>query len=203
MNTNSKTLKGLFLGFVVAVCLMLSAVSAQAATPKLSKKSLTLITTSKYTLKVKGGKAKSWKSSKPKVAKVDKNGKITAKKPGTAIISAKVGKKTLKCTVKVIDGSLFMEDMKYLELDTRLDVAFWKYGKYNPETDSNLVETKYLKKVKASNKNVKITKTEGYPGCFSITPVKKGSVTLTFKVKDSTFKYKLKVVEPSDDEYMF
>lgn len=61
----------------------------------------------KYTLKLKGvkGKAK-WSSSKKSVVtvKVAKNGKsavITAKKPGSATITATVGEKKLVCVVKV------------------------------------------------------------------------------------------------------
>lgn len=41
-----------------------------------------------------------WSSSKKSVASVDKNGKVTAKKKGSAIITAKVGKNSLK--VKII-----------------------------------------------------------------------------------------------------
>lgn len=42
-----------------------------------------------------------WRSSKPNVASVDSNGVIRAKKPGTAVISASVGGKTFKSTIKV------------------------------------------------------------------------------------------------------
>ena len=48
---------------------------------------------------LKAAKAK-WKSSKPKVAMV-KAGKVTAKKPGKAIITAKQGKKTFKFMITV------------------------------------------------------------------------------------------------------
>lgn len=79
---------------------------------KVSKKGMnaasrTLNNGQKYTLKLKGvkGKAK-WSSSKKSVVtvKAAKNGKsavITAKKPGSATITAKVGKKKLVCVVKV------------------------------------------------------------------------------------------------------
>ena len=40
-------------------------------------------------------------SSNPKVAKVDKKGKIRARKAGKATITVKAGKKTFRCTVKV------------------------------------------------------------------------------------------------------
>lgn len=82
------------------------------AVVKASKKGMnvtsrTLDKGQKYTLKLKGvkGKAK-WSSSKKSVVTVNtiKNGKsavITAKKPGSATITATIGKKKLVCIVKV------------------------------------------------------------------------------------------------------
>lgn len=82
------------------------------AVVKASKKGMnvtsrTLDKGQKYTLKLKGvkGKAK-WTTSKKSVVtvKAAKNGKsavITAKKPGSATITATVGKKKLVCVVKV------------------------------------------------------------------------------------------------------
>lgn len=82
------------------------------AVVKASKKGMnvtsrTLNKGQKYTLKLKGvkGKAK-WSSSKKSVVtiKTIKNGKsavITAKKPGSATITATVGEKKLVCVVKV------------------------------------------------------------------------------------------------------
>lgn len=70
--------------------------------PKLSIKSITLKVGETSTVKVKGTKQNvKWKSSKKSVATV-KNGKITAKKAGTANITATIlGKKfTCKVTVK-------------------------------------------------------------------------------------------------------
>ena len=62
---------------------------------KLSKTKKTLYVGEKYTLKIKGTtkKAKWWKSSNTKVATVNSNGKVTAKKKGTAEIKVKVGDK--------------------------------------------------------------------------------------------------------------
>ena len=51
-----------------------------------------------YTKNVKA----TWKSSNPKVASVTSKGKVTAKKKGTATISAKVNGKTYKCKVTVL-----------------------------------------------------------------------------------------------------
>lgn len=44
-----------------------------------------------------------WTSKNKKIATVDKNGKVTGKKAGTATICAKVYGKTLKCKVKVVE----------------------------------------------------------------------------------------------------
>lgn len=82
------------------------------AVVKVSKKGMnaasrTLNKGQKYTLKLKGVKGKTkWSSSKKSVVtvKAAKNGKsavITAKKPGSATITATVGKKKLVCVVKV------------------------------------------------------------------------------------------------------
>ena len=82
------------------------------AVVKASKKGMnvtsrTLDKGQKYTLKLKGvkGKAK-WSSSKKSVVTVktiknEKSAVITAKKPGSATITATVGKKKLVCVVKV------------------------------------------------------------------------------------------------------
>lgn len=69
---------------------------------KLNKTFITLPTKNTYTLKVDGTKKKvKWSSSKKKIATVNKNGKITAKKSGTAYITAKVNGKKTKCKVSV------------------------------------------------------------------------------------------------------
>ena len=97
----------------LAFCLLATAVPASnveaKAKPKLSKKKVTLTVSKKVKLKVKnaGKKKVKWKTSNKKVAKVNKKGVVKAKKAGKATITAKVGKKTLKCkvTVKKAKGS--------------------------------------------------------------------------------------------------
>ena len=69
---------------------------------KLSATSKTLNVGKTATLKVTGTTKKvTWKSNKPSVATVSSKGKVTAKKAGTATITAKVAGKTLKCKVTV------------------------------------------------------------------------------------------------------
>ena len=74
----------------------------QAASVKISSTKKTLYVGSKYTLKIKGTKKRvKWTTSNKKVATVTSKGKVTAKKKGTATITAKVGNKKYKCKITV------------------------------------------------------------------------------------------------------
>ena len=74
---------------------------------KLNKQKATLYKGKSTTLKVTGAAGKvTWKSSKPSVASVNGKGKVTAKKAGTASITAKVNGKTYRCKVTVKNPSL-------------------------------------------------------------------------------------------------
>lgn len=69
---------------------------------KISKTKLKLKAGKSAKLSVKGAKGTvKWKSSKKAVAVVSKSGKVLAKKKGTAVVSAKVNGKTLRCKVTV------------------------------------------------------------------------------------------------------
>ena len=74
----------------------------QATSIKISNTKKTLYVGNKYTLKIKGTKKKvKWTSSNKKVATVNSKGKVTAKKKGTATITAKVSGKKYKCKITV------------------------------------------------------------------------------------------------------
>lgn len=92
---------------VMAVTVFAPAVPAEAAAPKLSKTKLTLVKGKTATLKMKnlGKKKVVWGSSKPKVASVNTKGKVTAKKKGTAVITAIVEGSAYTCKVKVTNAS--------------------------------------------------------------------------------------------------
>lgn len=49
----------------------------------------------------KGSPSAKWTSSRPEIVKVDQSGKITAKKKGSAVIQAAVGKRKITCKVQV------------------------------------------------------------------------------------------------------
>ena len=77
-------------------------ITVKEPTPKLSKTSLTLKVGQSSTLKLTGTSSKiKWSSSKKSVATVSSKGKVTAKKKGTATITAKVGSKKYTCKVTV------------------------------------------------------------------------------------------------------
>lgn len=80
--------------------------SITGAARRLNKSKLRLKAGTSYKLKVAGKKGNvTWRSSKKKIATVNKKGKVTAKKAGTATITAKIGKKKLRCLVTVIKPS--------------------------------------------------------------------------------------------------
>lgn len=69
---------------------------------KLNYSRKTLVVGDKVTLKLIGNSKKvKWSSGKKTVASVSSNGKVTAKKKGKAVITAKVGKKKYKCEITV------------------------------------------------------------------------------------------------------
>ncbi|WP_168356539.1 Ig-like domain-containing protein [Petralouisia muris] len=80
-----------------------SAKAAKSASLKLNKTSVTVYTENTYRLKVSGkSSAKiTWKSSKSKIATVDKNGTVTGMKPGKATITASLPGAKASCEVTV------------------------------------------------------------------------------------------------------
>ncbi len=104
---------------ILALAVTMMPVNANAAV-KLNTTKKTIEVGQSVTLKVTGTTQKvTWKSSNKKVATVTQKGKVTGKQEGKATISAKVGKKTLKCkiTVKAKEGMRpeFKESMDNFE----------------------------------------------------------------------------------------
>lgn len=92
------------LSVMLLCCLLLSVIAmpVSASAAKLNKKSISLNVGKTYTLKASGTKEKiTWTSSKKSVATVSSKGVVKAKKKGTAVITAKYGKKKLACKVTV------------------------------------------------------------------------------------------------------
>lgn len=92
-----------FVFYLIATLLFLSVPVqiSEAATVRLNKKTASVRVEKSIRLTVSGTKKSvKWSSSDSSVATVS-SGKVTGKKPGKAVISAKVAGKTLKCSVTV------------------------------------------------------------------------------------------------------
>lgn len=105
---------------VVAFVIMFSS-DVQAA--KLNKASLTLVKGKSYTLKLQKSKKKAtWKTKNKKIAKLSskkkKSVKIKAVKAGNTTITAKVGKKTYKCKVTVVNKKVDKKNIADSKDDT-------------------------------------------------------------------------------------
>ena len=90
--------------------------AAQVTAPAATEVTMTPATTQK--LKVSGAASSfTWSSSNTKVAKVNKNGKVTAIKKGTAQITATAGKQQYLWNVNVVYGTYKTSDgMKYADI---------------------------------------------------------------------------------------
>ena len=106
--------------------------ASKKAKPKLNKTKISVKTGKTYTLKVNGTtRMPKWKSSNKKVATVSKTGKVTAKKAGTAKITATIGKTRLTCTVKVKKAST--GSSKYTKNYTKVKKYLNKKGKVDSD----------------------------------------------------------------------
>lgn len=106
MHTRKGTLKvSVLLGVILAAVLLLQVNkgTAYAAAPELNARVLHMHPGQTFNLKLSKGKGVSWKSSDRKVAVV-KAGRVKAVGEGTAIITAKRGRKNYKCEVTVARG---------------------------------------------------------------------------------------------------
>ena len=101
-----KKVGAILLTLALTLCACIFAVDAPVeAAAKLSAKKVTLEVGASKKIKVKGTKkSATWASDNTKVATV-KSGKITAKGEGKCTVTAKVGSKTLKCSVTVVAKS--------------------------------------------------------------------------------------------------
>ena len=90
---------------VMVLAFALMPINAEAAKTKLSNSTISLPAGGKWQLSLDNapkGKKVTWSSNNKKVAAVSKKGKVTAKKIGTAKVTAKVKGKKYTCTVNVI-----------------------------------------------------------------------------------------------------
>lgn len=130
---------------------------------KLSKTSISIQKGKTYTLKIKGTKKKvKWSTSKKSIATVTQKGKVTAKKTGNAVITAKIGKKKYKCKVKVYQKKATKKPTN--PIGTRTNPADPRKG-VTIQTDQGTMYfklTEVLKGTKAENRFLAMGQSESW-----------------------------------------
>lgn len=127
-----------------------------------------------------------WSSSDESIAKVDKNGKVTGVKAGTAYITVKAGNGRFSASCKVtVKKVIYSEKIK---LDkTTLSLAD---GKTYELTATVYPENTTTKSVTWSSSNTKVVKVDSYG---EVTAVNPGTAYIYCKTKDSGVTAKCKV----------
>ena len=159
--------------------------------PKISKTAISLNIGKKYTLKVTGTKQKiTWSSSDKSVATVSSKGVVTAKKGGSAKITAKVLGKSYVCTVTVKGNTvntILTVDKKKLTMSgsTIIKITSRTGGALRWETNkNNIVTCKWGEWSKNQN---------GWAIKLYVNAQTIGSDTITILDKDSRQKVKIPV----------
>ena len=170
--------KLLSLLLILALCFtFIPIANVQAASKvKINKTSTTIYVGKTETLKISGTSKKvKWTTSNKSVATVSNKGKVTAKRAGTATITAKVSGKSYKCKVTVKNPSL------------NKSKATLEEGK----TITLKLTGATAKKYTSSNKNVATVNNSG-----KITAKKSGTTTITCTDNNKkTYKCKITVTE--------
>ncbi len=153
--------------------------SAPEPSIKLDQTKLTLYTKAKKNATLKAVVANikgtvTWTSSNPKVATVS-NGKVTAKKAGTAVITATVGSVKATCNVTVKKPAIKVKKSVSVRKGKKLKLKV-------KATPSGKIT------YKSKNKKIATVTKKG-----SIKGIKKGSCTITVKCNGVTKKVKVKV----------
>lgn len=168
-----------FLSFITILALIFALFPSTAEATskvKINKTKTTIYVGKTETLKISGtNKTVKWTTSNKNIATVSGKGKVTAKRAGTATITAKVGGKSYKCKVTIKNPSL------------NKSKATLKEGK----TMTLKLTGATAKKYTTSNKNVATVSSKG-----KITAKKAGTATITCTdINKKTYKCKITVTE--------
>ena len=150
----------LFAGIIVPniVPVLNNTISVEAASVKMNTTKKTLYVKKTYTLKVVGTKKKAkWSSSNKKVATVSSKGKVTAKKKGTATITAKIGSKKYKCKITVKNPGLNRTNLTLYRGHTYKLKLYGVSGKIKWSSSNTRVATVNSKGVVTPGKSVGYT----------------------------------------------
>lgn len=173
-----KRLKKASIIFLMFMLLSVIAMPVSASAAKLNKKSISLNVGKTYTLKATGTKGKiTWISSNKSVATVSSKGVVKARKKGTAVITAKYGKKKLACKVTVKQPVTSLKLNKKAANITVGEKITLK-ATVSPTTANNKTVI-----WKSSNTSVATVSSKGV-----VVGKKRGTVTITATAKDGSKK---------------
>lgn len=132
---------GRILSIVIVLTMLISILptnSVSAAT-KLNYTEKMITVGQTFTLKISPKKKTvKWSSSKPSIATVSKAGKVKGKSQGTAIITAKIGKKSYKCKVYVKSSvSSVMSEINSWLTGSIWNEGFCDFGWYYSQGTNN------------------------------------------------------------------
>ena len=146
-------MKKKILCIVLALVLVIPIVPVSAKSkPRLNKKTVYMSTAEKVKLKVMNNKKKvKWASSNKKVARVSKNGTVTPRWFGKTTITAKFGKKKLKCKVYVKEEEIGFDDAGH-------EVSVMPTSKRKARIKIHIGKDKFVKTVKKTANYYKIKK---------------------------------------------
>ena len=166
MKSNRKRVLMLLLSIMI---MMLAFPAAASAKTSISKKKATLEIGQTASLKVLGtNKKATWSSSKKAIATVNKNGVVSAKKAGTATITAKVGGKKYTCKITV----------KKAPSNTKTAISEKKLTLYVGDTQTlKMLGTSKKVSWSSGKKSVATVTSKGL-----VTAKKAGTTTITAKV---------------------
>lgn len=179
MIKDNTILKKSFFIFSLCIFIFLSLIIAPNVQSKskiaLNYKSATILKGEIIKLKLTGNTNKvKWSSSNPKIAKVSQKGKVTAKKVGTTKIIAEIRNKKFTCKIKVENPKVYGKSFTLA-----------------PPTEFLLcvVDTTLPVKWKSQNSLTAKVSSKGV-----VTAISPGVTTITAKVSNKTFKFKINVV---------
>ena len=166
---------------MMLLCCVMIRTDAEATSINLNTKAVTIYTGKTIRLKVNGTKNRiKWSSSNKKIVTVSQDGTIKGLKAGNATITAKVGKYSLKCKVKVV--SVLSTSNKSLRVKKMGYARITLYAKI-PTNISIEYDRRYIRISPEKYGNLSIT--------YKIYAKRKGSTYI--KVKSKTSKEELRV----------
>ncbi|MGI6019291.1 MAG: Ig-like domain-containing protein [Marvinbryantia sp.] len=161
---------------MIAVMMTFTVLKTDASAARISKSSISIYEGQKYNLKVNGASEVKWKSGNRSVAVVSSKGRVTGRKTGTTMITAKTGGQTLLCSVRVKSRA------KKVTLNTK-NVTLSKGQRFKLRAKVFPASANQQLRWRSSNRNVAVVSSSG-----SVRAVNPGMTKITATTRDGSNK---------------